>query len=544
MNYFRPAFLLLLLCAGIITLSAQVPIVTLGPSFEEPGDGWDKLMQLKNGNTVYLHFSKKEGIRISVYNPQRELVAMDSIVGGTQWNAADLESTEIDGIYEINGQPVVFLQQIVKYTPVFFRLVLDPQTGKLLREDKLGELPTIQHRSVYVQENLASHDCFVEKDPHSDYYAVAFFSGAEIQRNDSIRERIQVLHFSPEHELINKGWYYLPDTAYSYFSYINMAVQGREKVYLATVGFNAKKKGTAPLSKVIFSMLSPDSATFAHQVLDYTANAGDVSGYVQPVPATQEVRMLLYIPGRKTDGNSGIFMNTLLAGSGKLRKQVQLSFPELSKNAQVNLGYKDDYKGAPQRLLLNEDGNSTLLMENLTRFKQGNTQINKLHTNLGDIGIAQLDSSGRENTTLAVSKYQAITGICEPFYQQRREKSEWIFRNKIAAINTNTYLSYDYIASPNAAFIVFNDYLQYLETGGQEKARKPLKYTADANFVCYRFYNGKMERLFLFGTPEVTKGYYCMMGAADYQAQNRVYATVMISRKGTERKACLAWVQF
>ncbi|MGN7823872.1 hypothetical protein ACTJJB_27360 [Chitinophaga sp. 22536] len=541
MSYIRSVvwLCLFLIPAG---LYAQVPVVTLGPAMEEPLDGWDKLMQLKNGHTFWLHFSKKEGMRVTVYNAKHEQIAADS-VGGSLWNAADLESTEIDGIYEINGQPVIFLQQLVKYVPVFFRLVLDPQNGKLLREDKLGELSTVQHRSVYVQENLASHDCYVEKDPDSDYYAVAFFNGAEIQRNDSIRERIRVTHFSPSHELLNTGLYYLPDTTYSYFSYISLSVHGKDKVYMSTVGFNAKRKGNEPWSKVIFSALSPDSATFAHHVLDYTANFGDVSGYQQYLPARDEVKLLLYAPGQRSDGSSGIFLNTLLS-SGKLRKHQQLSFPELGKNVQLNLGYKEDYKGAPQRMFWQPDGSGTLLLETLTRYKQGNTQINKLHTNMGDIGVALLDSTGRENETLAVSKYQSITGVCEPFSLHRRMKSEWVFRNKIAALNTNTYLSYDYVNIPNATFVLFNDYLQYLDSGGQDKVKKPLKYTTDANFVCYRFYNGKMERLFLFGTPEVTKGYYCMMGASSYDQAQRVYATVMISRKGTEKQACVAWIQF
>lgn len=239
-----------------------------------------------------------------------------------------------------------------------------------------------------------------------------------------------------------------------------------------------------------------------------------------------------------------MMMNTFQAYTGKLRKHVQLSFPELSRNVQQNLGYKEDYKGTPQRLYLNEDGSSTLLMESFSFFKQGNSQLNKLHTNLGDVGITLLDTSGRENATLAVSKYQVITGVCEPFQLQRRSKSEWVFRNKIAALNTNTWLSYDYIPVPGVSFVLFNDYLQYLDTGGQDKVRKPLKFATDANFVCYRFYNGKMERLFLFGMPEVTKGYACMMGAADYNAQTRVYATVLISRKGLEKKANIAWIRF
>lgn len=540
MNYLRWPVLIGALLISSFAI-AQVPVVTLGPDFIEPGDGWDKLMQLKNGNTIYLHFAKREGLVVNIYNANHELTVTDTL--HTQlWNAGDLESTEIDGIFEINGQPVIFLQQLVKYNPVMYRLVLDGETGKLLREDKLGELSTVQHRSVFVDDNLATHDMYVEKDPNSDYYAVAMFTGAAIQKNDSIHERIRVLHFSPAHEVINHGWFYLPDTSYSYFSYINMAVQGKERVYLGTVGFNAKRKETDAGPKVLFSMLAADTATFTHQVLDYTAGYGNVGGEIQVAGA--QVRMLLYIPSRLKDGSSGVIMNTFNETTGKLNKHVMLSFPELSRNVQQNLNYKEDYKGAPQRLLLNEDGSSTLLMESLSFYKQGNTQVNKLHTNLGDIGITQLDADGKENTTMAISKYQVITGICEPFQLQRRSKSEWVFRNKIAALNTNTWLSYDYIPGQEMAFVLFNDYLQYLDTGGQDKVRKPLKFAVDANFVCYRFYKGKMERLYLFGMPEVTKGYACMMGAADYNAKTQQYATVLVSRKGLEKKANIAWIKF
>lgn len=540
MEYLRWLFLFgVLLVSSLAT--AQVPVVTLGPDFAEPGDGWDKLMQLKNGNTLYLHFSKKDGLLVNIYDTAHALKVTDT-VHAQLWNAADLESTEIDGIFEINGQPVIFLQQLVKYNPVMYRLVLDAETGRLLREDKLGELPSVQHRSVFIDDNLATHDIYVEKDTHSDYYAVAFFSGAPVQKTDSVRERIRVLHFSPAHELINNARFYLGDSSYSYFSYINMAVSGKEKVYLGTVGFNAKRKEGDAGAKVLFSVLSPDSAAFAHELLDYTAGLGNVGGNIQVAGA--QVRMLLYVSSRQKEGYTGMMMNTFQASTGKLKKHVQLSFPELSRNVQQNLNYKDEYKGTPQRLHLNEDGSSTLLMESFTFFKQGNSQVNKLHTNLGDIGITLLDTSGQENTTLALSKYQVITGVCEPFQLQRRSKSEWVFRNKIAALNTNTWLSYDYIPAPGVSFVLFNDYLQYLDTGGQDKVRKPLKFATDANFVCYRFYNGKMERLFLFGMPEVTKGYACMMGAADYNAQTRMYATVLISRKGVEKKANIAWIKF
>ncbi len=53
-----------------------------------------------------------------------------------------------------------------------------------------------------VQEHFASHDFHVSKDPNSGYYAVASLQGGELQRKETGAERAQILHFTPEHQLI------------------------------------------------------------------------------------------------------------------------------------------------------------------------------------------------------------------------------------------------------------------------------------------------------------------------------------------------------
>ncbi|RAJ79253.1 hypothetical protein CLV59_106314 [Chitinophaga dinghuensis] len=534
--------LLALILCYTLAVNGQNPTVALSNEFEQPGDGWDKLLQLKNGNTCYLHFSRTTGLEVRMYDRKRVQTSMDT-VHSQLWNSSDLENTEIDAIYQINGQPVIFLQQLVKDIPEVFRLVLDENTGKLLKEDKLGELPSVRNRTMFAQNNEASHDCYVEKDQRSDYYAVALFSGTEIQPGENEQRRIFVYHFSPEHQLINTGYFYMQDATFSYFSYIHMAVDGERKVYMATTGFNGKRKSGNAQSKVVFSMLCRDSTAFAHNVIPYSFNYNQVSGLVKVVPAFKEIRLLLHVPSERGSSNSGTLMN-IFTEDGKLRKHPVLSYPELSRNVEMNLNYKDNYNGIPQNWIMNNDGSSTLMLENLSYFKQGNNQIMNLHTNMGDAGVAELDTLGKEDATWSLGKYQVITGTCQPFFQHRRSKSEWSFRNKIAALNLSTYVSYDFVNFPDLTFVLFNDYLQYLDTGGGDKTKKPLKFADDANFVCYRYYNKKIERMYLFGQPEVSKRYACMLGASDYNERSRVYATVMLSRIGTNKKAAIAWIQF
>lgn len=43
-------------------------------AFEEPEFGWNKLLQLKNGNTFFFHSTRRDGIEVTVYNKQRKQI--------------------------------------------------------------------------------------------------------------------------------------------------------------------------------------------------------------------------------------------------------------------------------------------------------------------------------------------------------------------------------------------------------------------------------------------------------------------------------------
>ncbi|HEU4551874.1 MAG TPA: hypothetical protein VFS25_03535 [Chitinophaga sp.] len=533
-------FILCSLCFYSTTLQAQLPEVSLSAAFPEPAaDGWDKVVMLPGGNTCYLHFDKSQGIQVNMYNTAHELAATETITGA-QWNTRSMNDTEIDGVYAINGQVVVFLQQLIKYKPCLFRIVINGTTGRLVQEDKIGELPTVLHREAFAIGCLASHDFYVAKDPASGYYAVAFFTGGELQRKEDPSKRIQVMHFSPEHQLLNQAYYSLPDSsALPYFNFLDMAVQGSENVYLCTVGFNTKRNGSLPQSEVIISVLKNGQTAFVHQPLAYTANFGNAHASLQWAAAAKRLQMLLVAapdPKAKPDERQS-FLNYLDPASGALQ-QSPLS---LNKLANGNTAYT----GLPQLLAVQPNGSAIVQLEQMQQFTQGKNVYNMQHTNLDDIGICSISPAGVTDSGYVISKLQVANGSIEPLYLQRKQRGTWVFRNRVAALNTTPYLSFDYIhTNTHGDYTLFNDYLQQLDRGGTFEAKKPLRYLTEANTVCYHYLNGQAERLFLFGTPQTDKSYYCMLGASDHNVQQHTYATLLITRTGEARTACIAWLRF
>jgi len=529
---------LFILCSIAIpvTVSAQTPKVALSAAFPEPSaDGYDKLVLLPNGNTCYLHFDKSDGIQSALYNANRELVVTDKITG-KGWDTRDMNNTEIDGVYEINGQVVIFLQQLIKYKPVLFRIVIDGATGHWVQEDKIGELPTVLHRDAVALDNMASHDFYVTKDPYSSYYAVAFFAGGELQRKEDPRERVKVLHFAPDHQLLNQALYAAPDsTAYPYFAYLDMAVQGKNSVSLSTVAFNTKRPEGRPQTQVWVSVLKAGQTEFAHQAIDYTANFGQVQGDLQYVPATQKLQLLLLAaPDAKADQRK-YFINYLDAATGALQSQHALALDKIAPG---------NYNGQPQSITVHADGSATLQLEQMQQFSQGKNVYNMMHTNMNDIGICSISAAGKEDSGYVVPKMQMANGAFDPLYVQRRNRGSWVFRNRMPALNTAPYLSFDYIHTAHGDYTLFNDYIQSLDRGGVFEDRKPLRYLTEANIVCYYHSGAQTERMFLFGKPETDKAYYCMLGAADRKPAENKYVTILISRTASERKAQIAWINF
>ena len=59
----------------VTALTAQQFKVEKSEVFDEPSNGWNKVFQLKNGNTFFFHGAHKEGLTITVYDKQRKIIA-------------------------------------------------------------------------------------------------------------------------------------------------------------------------------------------------------------------------------------------------------------------------------------------------------------------------------------------------------------------------------------------------------------------------------------------------------------------------------------
>ena len=100
--------LVVLLFMGYLPTNAQFKLIAEGPKFEEPEDGFAKILQLKNGNTFYIHITAKDGINVRVYDASHKEKAVKTISPAYESLIIDNRDA-VRGIFEMNNDVLVFI---------------------------------------------------------------------------------------------------------------------------------------------------------------------------------------------------------------------------------------------------------------------------------------------------------------------------------------------------------------------------------------------------------------------------------------------------
>ena len=108
-----PLSLMLFLC---LLARAQFKSIDQGPVFEEPERGFSKILQLKNGSTIFFHITFKEGINLKIY----DAVHKQKVDKHIEPAYGKLKGGSIDGIFEINGDATLLVSETDERRDLFY----------------------------------------------------------------------------------------------------------------------------------------------------------------------------------------------------------------------------------------------------------------------------------------------------------------------------------------------------------------------------------------------------------------------------------------
>ncbi len=540
-------------CMVTVLSVAQQPRVELSESFEEPEGGWNKVLQLTNGNTFFFHFNKDKGIEVWVYDKKRRK-SSNLVISGKLWEIRKLPETTIEGFYEIGGQPVIFMHQTIDRTPSLFRLILNENTGAVETEELISSLPKYKTGSGWAMAygGVSAMDFYVEKDPNSDCYAVVNFNSFSSESG----ERIEVVHYSGEkgnHKVLNRAFYDVPGGNFKYVDFIAMAVD-RQAAYICTYGYHGK--WSSKDARLIISKLALTDQNFVHRQLEFSEDFRATKGIMLYNPGTNLLQLLslteLTTKSNILTGTSTTRMLTLMNYIDPQTLTIISSKPlaaqMVSEHLTRQLGKESYYYGVPQQMVLNKDNTTTVLMEEMQRIVQRNASTGAVvsaKTNLGSIGISELNDRGIEEDGHVILKLQVSAGLFYPMYMAQKSKGLWSYRRSgFRGMHNNAFLSFDYVNTDKGRYVLFNDYPENFVKEEGKRKRKPVTTISGSNTVCYKMQHGRPESFFLFGSPGKGQARFCYVESSHYLADKKTYATLLMQRNGREKKAAIAWVQF
>lgn len=519
---------------GVACTYAQQPKIEKSESFEAPATGWSKVLMLKNGNTVYFHFTKKDGIEVKIFDKNRKAIANQTVTSEL-WNPRRLISSIVEGLYEINGEPVLFLAQFEGREPTLYRVRFDPFTGNVVKEEQIGTMPKIK---VF---DVASADKFyIEKDASSDCYVVIYFNAY----GRGTEDRIKVVHYDGNHKPINVGYYELADETLNYLNYIGAVVDGNKRVYISTYAASNLKGENG---HVFISRLNATDSTFFSRPLDFTEDFRDTRSVMHYNRTNNTIQMLALAlaKGRGATTYYVSYMSYIDPESMALKSVKLLAGEKTNQYLHDVLQIDKNYQGMPQTMIVNKDNSTTVLSEEMMQQQTVNQYgaVVSASTLLGGIGLLELNENGTERSGYVLMKNQLAGGLIQPLYMSSRKKGKWA--SLMGYSDYNSYISYDYVNTEKNRYIIFNDNTKNFGKDEDDRRRAPVNNPNKLNTVCYQLKGNDVNKFYLFGATEAKdQSNTCYIDASDYMPATNTYATLLIERDGYDRTVRMAWITF
>lgn len=561
--------LLTCLCVlGMLHASAHntPQVIAQSEPFEEPESGASRLLLMPTGRTLFFHFTPSDGIDVTVYGTDhRQRTVTHSDI--RSWKNRRMRFAQLRGLYEINGQAVVFLEQYLGMQPLLYRFIFDGVSGSLLSEKLIASLPSthgLYGRSTAIRNDQHATEFTVRKDPGSNAYAVAI---SDLYTWNPARQ-IRVQHYNGQHELLSEAPFDPPDNSLENIDIADMYVQGDTSVFVAAFAFD-RNIAQIKDSRLIIGTLPRGGKAFQTTRLEHTARLQmrDVAmkylpqnGLLYLLTSNQE-RLFQYEPMaimRRGYERYSLLMTVIDPRTLSERQHYFVEHPVLDKYAKERLHYRKPYYGVIQDFHVHGDGTTQLLFEELEVTQEPDATFThtdsegRIYTTaagkhyvsrLGGIGVALLDTTGKETAGYAIAKDQVTKADIDLFHIQHRNQAGWTFRSNNEWLNLSGFYSYDFFHADGKDYIFYNDVVDNTEDKQEDYRSKDRVFVISrTQTVCAVYENGQITKTYLYGAPETNTNRFSQLETTARSKDGKSFATMMIERTRQKKEARIVWV--
>lgn len=531
---------LIFLISSISFLSANAQRTDLVYSNEKFPEklGKYKLKILKNGNTANIGLTEAAGFFCTLYDVNKKAIA-HTVIPTQQESIYYILRT----VLEINNDIVVMLAIYDEATPKLIRYILDGSTGKLKKEEVILTMPIMDAKIAASQYDHTGYedgeyrssglpeapDFYIQKDQSSDYYAVVFHDVF----SEDMNKRIEVVHYSPTHEILNRAYLLNPEIKYTKLNYVDIFVNGSKSIVVASYLYNRKETILKETGESCYyvSELKASAIKFNNIRTGEVKNCINGGALFVFNKVVNKVKFICPIFEDKL--NYLTTSQTLNLDTFALSELITIRSEKLNaKNMIASPGKK--YLGFPQHYHIDLKGNEIILSEYIS-YESGIALA-------AEIGISCMTSTGQDSYGEIVhySHYQASKNR---MFMYTKALNSYAFSGSYDEFY-ETYLGL--VSAEFNSYLFLNNTVERFDMGDKAPtiwtgvtSNKP-KFTS---FIYTLNDAGIVSKEYIFEKPvseDVTK--YCRFNTADYDPATGLYAVIVIEKIKGKKTAGVVWM--
>jgi hypothetical protein len=511
-------FMLMRATAIIVLLFLQLSCLAqsykLSSPIDLPREGWNKLLLMHDGRTVLFHFENKKTPLIKVFDKKYNEIASEPCQSGLI-DTKTLDNAYFDGVYDINGEAVLFLTQQIDKRESLLKLRFDAETAKLISEENIT-------KTEGFSENTTA---FLLKQQYEDGYNIVTFSKGSVTEAS-----LDLKMYDEEHRLMKTIPVNMVKKGYDYIHLIGEDID-REGSILLTVELDKLIQYPDVIEKYLVLYFLPKGAeAFNAKIIKLPAGARDFKiNFTDNIFANTVNIFLSSLQDKQVNTTlvTSLYHTLLIADTGMNNLEpVTLNDLALNRQFRQQSGTEKIYAGNILTAQTNAEGNTTVISEDI-RAISGLDETDKSAPAVTYIAATQYDFQGKENWGVILPK----AGY---FKTALKHTNDEVFKTRTSEFELSQALSF---TTKNNTYVIFNE----------------LDKNSDNNYSLIQDYNktnamyyklskkGTVTRSYLFDSPQGEEYKQAYTYSGDIDERKNLYATLMLSHKGAITSTHIAW---
>ncbi len=519
--------------------------MSLATGLEEVGI--NKVLCMKNGNTLLFHFEINKPVEVMVFDTARKRIATAHPI----CNLLDvmmLPTAVFKGLHEIGGEAVLFFEQQNSGRHSLIRLRFNPLNGKLIDESTLCKSPGLAKPARF----------FVMKQRNEDGYEVLYCQDV-LQFKDA---KVYVTYYNERHEVLRE---------------VPLPVDRKKYDYMYVVGAESRPEGvcvTLGLSNLVVNGTGNTMGTMAvyghflqvfyipkdgKEALHRTAALStDIVPYYthfthNPFAGTINLMLLCYRDAMYQYGTdlqpTALLANQLFQFSEQdLSVHTDWFTNKLANELLDKIDTNRSFVGFPLRMITNSNGLSTLVSEGYDRYfnTETNSRSQVFETYFGNFCITQFDDNGKElwGTVLPHRQYyKSYRQYYRPADLAKRWQQQAMFNDLPPQVFERQFMSGNVYAAGGNIYLIYNDCDKNFANNIQSPG--DTSFTSALTNACYYKINRKkeVEKHYLLGEALPKEYRSSQIEGADFDEQRNTYASLIRYKRGEYVSLRMAWVK-